>query len=78
MIWLLRRCVLRVLNRGAQADTRPAARVDDRARATYAEATPAMRKVSGARNQGRCSANNRWSLGALEYMTAKIAEYVAI
>jgi hypothetical protein len=51
MLLPLHRCAFRVLNRGAQADARPAvrSRVDDRARVTYAAVTPAVRKVSGAR-----------------------------
>jgi hypothetical protein len=44
MLWQLRRCELLVLDRGAQADARPAARVDNCSGATHAEATPAVQK----------------------------------
>jgi hypothetical protein len=65
--WLLRSCSLRVFNRGAQADARPAVRlrVDNRARVTYAAATPAVRKVSGARQNSLTIADNPKAFGQL-------------
>jgi hypothetical protein len=68
MLWQLRRCALRVLNRGAQAEARlckRAARVDYRARVTFAAATPAVRKVSGARQSPSAIADNAKALGLL-------------
>jgi hypothetical protein len=63
MLWQLRHCALRVFNYGAQAHARPAARVDHRARETYAEASPAVRKVSGARQRPLAIAGNTKAFG---------------
>jgi hypothetical protein len=65
ILWQLRRCTLRVLNRSAQADTRPAARVDNLA-------TPPVRKVSGARQHPATIADNELELELIQsHMTQK-------
>jgi hypothetical protein len=65
MLWPTRRCELRVFDRVAQADARPAvlSRVDNRARVIYAAATPAVRKVNGARQLSSEIADNAKALG---------------
>jgi hypothetical protein len=52
-----------VLNYGAQADARGVTRVDSCARKTYAEATPAVRKVSGERGHSATIADIVKALG---------------
>jgi hypothetical protein len=58
MLWPLRRCALRVLNRGTQADARPPVR----ARASTVK-KEAVRKVSGARQNPSAISDNAKALG---------------
>jgi hypothetical protein len=50
------------------------ARVDDRARVTYAAATPAVRKVSGARQHPATTADNEKALRYLFYRLANLLD----
>ena len=58
ILWPLRRCALGVLNRGSQADARPAVR----AHASTVKKN-AIRKVSGARRDPATIADNAGALG---------------
>ena len=58
MLWPLRRCALRVLNRGAQADARPAVRAH-----TPTVKKDTVRKISGARQHPATIAGNAKALG---------------
>jgi hypothetical protein len=58
IVWPLRRCALRVLSRGAQADARPAVRAH-----AFTVRKNAVRKVSGARQSPAIIADNAKALG---------------